>query len=294
MALQQQKLKALVLGLFITLGALSGCSYLAQDSEQIKLYVIDGGVLESNPANYQLRDDEVQTTQLSIAAYLIEHPDGVFLWDTLGIADAERIPNGTGIQQTIIRPDGQERPVTLAASLTDQLASIGYDPDEITHLSFSHLHWDHTANANMFTEATWLVRPEERALMFSDSPGGSARPLLYNQLENSETILVNDNEYDVFGDGKVVLKAAPGHSTGHQVLYVNLSNTGPIVLSGDLYHYPEERSLNRLPTFEMDQDQTRRSRVEVDNFMQRTGAELWIGHDLLAHQAQRKAPEYYD
>jgi len=146
----------------------------------------------------------------------------------------------------------------------------------------------------MFTEATWLVRHEERDLMFSDSPGGSARPLMYAELKNSETLLIKDNEHDVFGDGTVILKAAPGHSTGHQVLFVDLPNTGPVVLSGDLYHYPEERTLNRLPTFEMDQAQTQQSRLEVDAFLERTGAELWIGHDLFAHQAQRKAPAYYD
>lgn len=297
MTLQQGQSKLWLRGLFIILSLCVGNAALAQSnnaSTALRLYVIDGGILESNPANYQLSDDEVQTSQLSIAAYLIEHPDGILLWDTVGIADAERIPNGTGVQQTIIRPDGAERTVTLAPSLTDQLAAIGYAADDITHLAFSHLHWDHTANANMFTEATWLVRHEERDLMFSDSPGGSARPVMYAELKNSETLLIKDNEHDVFGDGTVILQAAPGHSTGHQVLFVDLPNTGPVVLSGDLYHYPEERTLNRLPTFEMDQAQTQQSRLKVDAFLERTGAELWIGHDLFAHQAQRKAPAYYD
>ncbi len=46
------------------------------------------------------------------------------------------------------------------------------------------------------------------------------------------------SEYDVFGDGTVVIMAAPGHSPGHQVLFLKLKKTGPVVLSGDLYHYP--------------------------------------------------------
>jgi hypothetical protein len=33
-------------------------------------------------------------------------------------------------------------------------------------------------------------------------------------------------------------------------LYLKLAKTGGVVLSGDLYHYPEERRLDRLPTFE--------------------------------------------
>lgn len=259
-----------------------------------RLYVLEGGVLVSNPASYDLSNAEVQSAELSIAAYLIAHPEGVLLYDTLGIADVERIPDGTGVRQTIIRPDGQERHVTLGPSLREQLAEIGYTPGEVTHLALSHLHWDHSANANMFADAVWLVRPLEHELMFSDEPGGSARPDKYSALANSETILITDDEYDVFGDGSVVLKAAPGHSPGHQVLFVDLPATGGVVLSGDLYHYPEERSLDRYPISEYDKAATRASRAEVEAFLTRTGAELWIGHDLTAHRQLRKSPEYYD
>ena len=275
-----------------------GCSQFAagqaSDRTDLRLYILDGGVLESSPASYQLTDDEVQTTQLSIAAYLIVHPDGVLLYDTLGIADEERIPDGTGQPQTIIRPDGQARTVTLGRPLLDQLDDVGYTPADVTHVAFSHLHWDHTANANLFASSAWLVRPEERALMFSEAPGGSARPEFYADLEASNTILMTAQEHDVFGDGRVILKAAPGHSPGHLVLYVDLADTGDVVLSGDLYHYPEERTLNRLPVSEMDQAQTARSREDVERFLERTGATLWIGHDLLHHRTQRMAPEYYD
>lgn len=262
-------------------------------SDTLRLYVIDGGVLESSPASYQLTDADVETSQLSIAAFLIVHPDGVLLFDALGIADEERIPDGTGRQQTIIRSDRQERHVTLGLPLADQLASIGYEPGDVTHLAFSHLHWDHTANANLFADAAWLVRPAEREMMFSDAPGG-ARPALYADLEDSETILIDADEHDVFGDGSVVLKAAPGHTPGHQVLFVDLDETGPVVLSGDLYHYPAERSLSRLPVAEMDPGATERSRAEVEAFLERTGATLWIGHDLIEHRNLRKAPEYYE
>ena len=98
----------------------------------------------------------------------------------------------------------------------------------------------------------------------------------------------------MFGDGTVVIKHAPGHSEGHQVLYLKLVRTGGVVLSGDLYHYPEERTLGRLPTFEVSEEQTAASRRELDAFLARTGAKLWIQHDLVGHRALRKAPEYYE
>jgi len=78
------------------------------------------------------------------------------------------------------------------------------------------------------------------------------------------------------------------------LLYVNLANTGPILLSGDLWHYPEERSLDRVPTFEFDQAQTRTTRRVIEAFLKKTGAQLWVQHDFVANAKRRKAPEYYD
>jgi N-acyl homoserine lactone hydrolase len=289
----------LVYALFALAVVVSTATHAQQRSAPItvtatQLYVLDGGILVSDPASYDLTLDQVASPELSIAAYLVVHPNGLLMWDTLGIADLERIPNGTGIQQTIIRTDMKERHVTLGRSLQEQLADIGYSPSDVTHLALSHFHWDHTANANLFAHATWLVRPEERALMFSDAPGGSARPMVYADLKDSPTIEVTVDDYDVFGDGTVILKAAQGHSAGHQVLYVSLQNTGGVVLSGDLYHYPEERTLNRLPVAEFNGPQTSASRERIETFLKRMNAELWIGHDLIAHQAMRMAPAYYD
>jgi glyoxylase-like metal-dependent hydrolase (beta-lactamase superfamily II) len=92
----------------------------------------------------------------------------------------------------------------------------------------------------------------------------------------------------------VVIKHAPGHTPGPQVLYVKLAKTGGVVLSGDLYHYPAERTMNRVPTFEVDAAQTRRARQAIDAFLQKTRAALWIQHDFKAMAATRKAPSYYE
>jgi glyoxylase-like metal-dependent hydrolase (beta-lactamase superfamily II) len=107
-------------------------------------------------------------------------------------------------------------------------------------------------------------------------------------------VLLTTDDHDVFGDGAVVIKQAPGHTPGHQVLYVKLARTGGVVLSGDLYHYPEERTLKRLPITEANEDQTRRSREALEAFLAQSGARLWIQHDLVAHAKLKKAPDYYD
>ena len=259
----------------------------------IRLYVLDGGTLESDPARYQLTKEDVGITQLSVAAYLIAHPKGLLMWDTGAVSDEEWTPNGSPAQQRLVLSDGQERRVTLTRPLRAQLLATGHLPGQVTHLALSHYHWDHTANANAFAGATWLVRQAERDAMFAEKLAGTTRPATYAGLKNSRTVIVTADEHDVFGDGTVILKAAPGHTQGHQVLYVKLAETGGLVLSGDLYHYPQERTLGRLPTFEINPDQTRTSRASLDAFLTRTKARLWIQHDFTAHAALRKAPGYY-
>jgi glyoxylase-like metal-dependent hydrolase (beta-lactamase superfamily II) len=263
-------------------------------SGTLRLYVFDGGTLESDPARYRLTPEDVGVTQLSIAAYLIVHPKGVLLWDTGAIPDGDWTVTGEPVRQRLMLPDARERHVTLRISLRGQLAGIGYTPKDVTHLALSHLHWDHTANANTFAGATWLVRQIERDAMFVEKPTGAVRPSTYALLRKSRTVIIKDDEHDVFGDGTVILKAAPGHTPGHQVLYVKLPQTGGVVLSGDLYHYPQERTMGRLPVSEFNEQQTRSARQAVDAFLARTGAQLWIQHDFVADAKLKKAPAYYE
>ncbi|MBI2188955.1 MAG: N-acyl homoserine lactonase family protein [Acidobacteria bacterium] len=288
-------MRNLVALIVLATAACAGCGAARPTSAaSTRLYVLDGGVLASDPARYRLTETEVQSVPLSVAAYLVVHPAGVLLWDAGAIADDERRSRPAGVEYRVKRTDGQERIVTLAPTLEEQLQASGFPPDAVTHLALSHYHWDHTADANAFAHATWLVREGDRAAMFADPAPGAARPATYAALKGSKTVVVSADEHDVFGDGTVITKAAPGHSEGHQVLSVKLAKTGGVVLSGDLYHYPEERTLNRLPTFEVSEEQTAASRRALEAFLMRTGAALWIQHDLVNHRTLRKAPQYYD
>jgi len=267
----------------------------AQPPRSVRLYVFDCGTLHiADTGRFGLKAEEVATSDLSVACFLIAHPKGTLIWDTGAVPDTAWTPTGGEVTRHIVLPDSGERDVTMIRPLMTQLAEVGYSPADITYLALSHYHYDHTANANEFAGATWLVRQEERDAMFAESPPGVTQPSSYAALRNSKTIIIKSDDYDVFGDGTVVIKRAPGHTPGHQVLYVKLAKTGGVVLSGDLYHYPEERTLNRVPTFEFNQEQTRATRVAIEAFLRRTGAQLWIQHDFRANARLKKAPDYYD
>ena len=261
----------------------------------LRLYVLDcGSIHVADTARYELRRDEVETSELSVACFLVVHPKGALIWDVGAVPDSEWVPNGKTIVHHLSLPDGQTRDITLKRRLGAQLAQIDYPPSKISYMALSHYHYDHTANANAFAHSTWLVRRVERDAMFAATAPGTARPASYAQLKNAKTIMIERDQYDVFGDNSVVIEFAPGHTPGHQMLLVRLKNTGPVLLSGDLYHFPQERTLNRFPVFEFDKEQTRRTRTKIEEFLKMTRASLWIQHDFIANTQLRKAPAFYD
>ena len=279
----------------------AGCAQTGSSREEfdpgvraVRLYVFDCGTLRADPARFRLREDEVATTNLSVACFLVDHPKGRLMWDPGAVPDTDWTPTGADVAHHLRLPDGSERDLLLRKPLMVQLADIGYSAADITHLALSHYHYDHTGNANAFAGATWIVRQVERDAMFAERPPGVTQPSSYAALKTSKTIIIASDEYDVFGDGTVVIKLAAGHTPGHQVLYVKLRNTGGVVLSGDLYHFPEARTLMRVTTFDFDQAQTLISREAIEAFLARTGARLWIQNDYVGNSRLRKAPEYYE
>ena len=252
----------------------------------VRLYIFDCGVIHTtNGDAYSLKKEEMKSTEMSIPCILVAHPKGTLMWDNGDIPDRAFPPGGGRASQGVVT---QDKP------LLPQMAAAGYAPSDITYLSMSHYHGDHVANANYFASATWLVRKVERDRMFSGEPILRSPLENYSALKDSKTILIDKDEWDVFGDGTVVIKSTPGHTPGHNVLFLKLKKTGPLVLSGDLYHYPEERTLGRLPVSEFNKDQTAASRAELERFLKKTGAQLWIEHDIIGNAKLKKAPAFYE
>ena len=278
-----------------TAGAQS--AHKAKTPKSLRLYVFDCGVLHNaDMGRFNLKNEDVTTSDMSMACFLIAHPKGNLIWDTGAVPDDSWTPAPDEKSSThhLTLADGSTRDAELGKSLRGQLAKIGYTPADINYLALSHYHYDHTGNANEFSSATWLARPLDRDAMFGGKPAGTLQPATFSALEKSKTILLKDDEYDVFGDGTVILKSAPGHTQGHQVLYLKLAKTGGVVLSGDLYHYPAEKRLDRVPTFEYSAEQTRASRKAIDEFVQKMNAQLWIQHDITGFAKLKKSPKFYE
>lgn len=271
----------------LSLGLAAGAA-AAPASSQLRLYVMDCGTISAmDPALFGLKANEVNRDVVFVTpCYLIVHPKGTLIWDVGQVPDQDIPDDGTEVvQQGILKAKRR---------LAPQLAAIGYQPKDITYIAMSHYHADHTANANMFAHSTWIVQQAEYDIMFSSAQVGIRMPDTYKDLKAAKRITLNNADYDVFGDGRVIIKTAPGHTPGHQMLYLKLKKFGPLLLAGDLYHLPEERTLDRVPTFDFDGAMTRATREKVELFLKQTGATLWIQHDPPTYATLKKAPQYYD
>jgi N-acyl homoserine lactone hydrolase len=264
----------------------------AQSAVQgLRIYVMDGGsIIIDAPEKFGLTREQVKNSNMSCPVYLIVHPRGTLLFDT-GLGDRYV---GRPFNESLLGDPPNPLPlqsfVLVTKTVKSQLEAIGYPPPKIDYLAMSHPHADHIGNANDFAGSTFLVHKGDYDMMFG--PDVKVNPA-YAALKNSKTKII-EGDYDVFGDGTVVLMFTPGHTPGHQSLYLKLARTGGVVLSGDLYHYPEDRTLNAMPEREKGPGVTEASRKALDAFLKEAGAQLWIGHDINSFSRQKHAPEYYD
>ena len=263
---------------------LSRAQKTAAPVTSLRVYLFDCGLIKGeDPLTYGLNQGDVKNADMVVPCYLIVHPKGTLMWD-VGVIPDSAFKGGKPVTE-----EGDT--VSSPKPLLPQLAALGYPAENITYIAFSHYHFDHTANANAFAGSTWLVHAAERDAMFTASPEHQAT---YSRLRNSKTIVLPNTDYDVFGDGTVVIKYAPGHTPGHQVLALRLPKTGPVLIAGDLWHYAAERTAARPPGGEANKEETLASRAAMEAYLKQSGAQLWIEHDPATFNRLKKAPDYID
>ncbi len=284
----------LALALILTGGAQSG----PPEVDRLRMYIFDLGFLPGSavPADLLFPGglEVAPGACCFIPGHLIVHPRGTLMWDAGMVPDTTIGASGPNVAHM----SGGLSGLQPGRPLGEQLAEIGYTPDDITYLALSHWHPDHVANANAFRNSIWIAPKAQRDVMFAGDPVPGEEPAtsdFFIELRSSRSIILsNIEEYDVFGDGTVILKAASGHTPGHQVLIVHLPETGPVMLGGDLYHFPEEREAQVVPITEHDQALAHQSRAKIEEYLQRHSMSLWIGHDSQLYATLEKSPAYIE
>jgi glyoxylase-like metal-dependent hydrolase (beta-lactamase superfamily II) len=270
------------------LAVLAGCATTEPKGTVQRMYVIACGENRTTDLSLWSPGFNVGTAmEFSNNCYLIRHARGWMLWDT-GNPDA-----------LAARPDGLtvlggRLNIRMPQTLASQLKEIGVAPGDVKFLAMSHMHADHCGNANYFTAATLYIQEAEYNAAFGPDPqkfGFVAAN--YEKLRSSKVVKLN-GDHDVFGDGSVVIKSAPGHTPGHQVLVVKLPKTGTVLLSGDMVHFQENWTNRRVPGMNFNRDQSVATMQAIAAFMSANNVTLWINHDKAQSDRIPKAPGYVE
>lgn len=249
----------------------------------IKLYVLYAGDIlckDHSQLHEGLADNGEKT--LANPIFLIHHPKGWIMWDA-GLSD-NLVKHEKGIEAWIFH-------LTMKKTVMEQFREIGIHPGEVNYFAFSHIHNDHTGNANYFSAATLIMQEKEFDIAFNPAN----RPHNYDdykELEKAKVIKLN-GDYDLFGDTTVQFIATPGHTAGHQSLLVKLKETGTVIISGDIAYYEENYEKQGIPTFNADKEQSLLSIQKIKRMVEKEKAQLWIQHDPERFESLKKSPEFY-
>jgi glyoxylase-like metal-dependent hydrolase (beta-lactamase superfamily II) len=243
---------------------------------QLLLFRLDCGTIEISDLNDFADDGSYAgvTDTFTNTCWLVRHPAGDLLWDT-GLPG---ILAGQGEQTQGVYTISMDR------TITSQLRDIGMNTGEVEYVAISHSHFDHTGQIDQVPGASWIAHEAEVAAMFGSSDD-EAQFVAFEGLKR-ETFT---GERDVFGDGSVRIIEAPGHTPGHSVLFVNLPETGPLLLVGDLWHRTESREGGKIPRFNWDVLTppagvepgaiSRASLAKIEEIAAQTGARIIIQHE---------------
>jgi glyoxylase-like metal-dependent hydrolase (beta-lactamase superfamily II) len=232
---------------------------------------------------------------MPLPAFLIEHRRGLLLFDT-GIApeafDDPVAAYGPELGGVLANAGvGSDPDLRIGR----QLATLGFNPSDVTHVVTSHLHLDHCGGHYLFPDATFYVGEGE--LRFAHHPDPisafSYRRTDLERLAGLQWHEVPSVDVDLFGDGSVVILFLPGHTPGHLGLKIRLSSR-TFILTGDAVHL--RAALAREYPFPIDADTASalRSIRRIKLLRDAEDAQVWIGHDPEDWAELRHAPQWYE
>ena len=249
--------------------ALAGMQAPPAARPAMALWRLDCGDFRINDINAFMSDTSeyrAAPKHLVGSCYLIRHGDEYLLWDT-------------GLSAGLVGHPATNPTMTLSLQtrITDQLARIRVRPEQIAIVAISHYHADHTGQAADFPHARLIMGAGDLAALRGTQPG-LPRDDLRPWLQGGGAVTEARADLDIFQDGSVVMLNMPGHTPGHHALLVRLAS-GPVMLSGDTYHFAEQVARRGVPPFNTNRADSLASMDRFDRLARNLHARVIIQHE---------------
>ncbi|GAA4815338.1 N-acyl homoserine lactonase family protein [Tomitella cavernea] len=226
-----------------------------------------------SPQQVQLFGDAAP--RLPFPVYLIEHDDGLVLFDGGLDSTAAGGPSavyGEMAERIDIR-------FTVEQRLDRQLGRLGFTVDDVQTVIASHLHFDHAGAFKEFPHARTILGSGE--LEYARAPELFARGWFRPEDFDDRHCIrwdVIDTDVDVFGDGAVTALYLPGHTPGSLAAMVRLPG-GTMILGADVVHARGALETEAAYQGDVDTLTARASIRRLKTIAADARAEIWVCHD---------------
>jgi 4-pyridoxolactonase len=213
-----------------------------------------------------------------VYSVLIEHPDGVFMFDSGYDLD---------LINAVLPFELPEQ--TPEQTVPSQLEKCGFKPQDIDAIVNSHLHIDHCGGNKHLVNATTFLHHDELREARTPEP--------FERLGYADKSFDHPNakfellEGDVnFADG-IHLFHTPGHTVGHYSMLVQLEQGRPLLFMADVSYTVPAFENDQQAGFHYDPVAGVRSIRRIKRLAKEWDAEVVFTHDAEAFAGYALAPE---
>ncbi len=252
-----------------------------------KMYIFPSGFLNVDRSIMLTAEGMGVKVKAPVLSVLLIHEAGPILVDCGLNPDGLTDPGRTwGPRAKIIQPE-----MTAADDIRERLKQVHLKVSDVKMVIQTHLHWDHTGALRYFNHCPILVQKVEYRFAFHPDSNVSAQympnhfqfPLGYQLLEGDQIVL----------PGISVMKT-PGHTPGHQSVFVKLDSGAAFILAGDAIPVMENVTRQIPASNVWNAQQTMENIYRLEHLSKLLQAEIIPFHDIAAWKEMKKVPEFYD
>lgn len=266
-------------------------------ADRMKVHVLETGTMEADMTWLLLKPGRIiadrhdkekkrEWGDIPTHAVLIDHPEGMILWDTGVPRDWEKRWQPSGfVDYFPVKGDSSGESDYLDLSL----AQLGLAPEDIDIVVLSHLHFDHAGNARMFNNGRTRILANRNELegvrgITGDSLGGHLKVdfdgLNIEAIDGDTTIVPGVSVIDT-----------PGHTWGTMSLMVDLPEDGTKIFTSDAVYLRDSFGPPAVGAAIVWNNLLWLESVEkIRRIAEKTNAEVIFGHDAGQLTELRLAP----
>jgi glyoxylase-like metal-dependent hydrolase (beta-lactamase superfamily II) len=223
--------------------------------------------------------DQDRDVMMPVNMYIIDHPKGLVVFDTgnnVAISDGNCKSHWNSWICDNLQPSQ-----TRAEVIDKLLEKVGYRVGDVKIVITSHSHLDHIGNIEMFPDAIHVIQKKElyQAWWPEKFQRGGAHVMADYDDARDFTYFELDGDYDLFGDGSMVVISTPGHTLGHQSVKVRMAETGTVILAQDAVWVKENLEGHPAGLNYSILDYTNSvNRIKMIRDIE--NAQVWMGHSM--------------